>query len=336
MERVDYESLIIQDLLNFHADKSLNINPWYQRRSVWSDPQKAYLVNTVLERKPVPSIYIRHQIDIDAERSLKEVVDGQQRIRSIIGYRNDEFVARHPNHRSKVKYSQLSRAERGQFLSTALSIGYLIGATDQDVIEIFGRINSIAKSLNPQEKRNAKFSGEFKQFCLRQAVERLPFWRASKIFSANDISRMMEVQFVSDLTINFIQGLSDFSATLIDRYYKNFDEDFPAEQEISDRLEAVFAKIIGLPPELFADTIFNTDQVTLSLLVVLDALRQRNIPSERIATVIRNIDAQVTAFADLAIQTEVQADFLSGFKGGNLHRIRARTKRDEIFRAAFN
>ena len=39
MERVDYESLIIQDLLNFYDDRSLNIEPWYQRRSVGSGPQ---------------------------------------------------------------------------------------------------------------------------------------------------------------------------------------------------------------------------------------------------------------------------------------------------------
>jgi hypothetical protein len=73
MERVDYESLIIQDLLNFHNDGSLNISPWYQRRSVWSKPQKAYLINTIFERKPVPSVYIRHQIDVDLEKSFKEV-----------------------------------------------------------------------------------------------------------------------------------------------------------------------------------------------------------------------------------------------------------------------
>src|SRR5450759_2437100 len=58
MERVDYESLIISDLLGFYNTKSLDINPWYQRRSVWSPPQKAYLMNTIFEKKPVPSIYI--------------------------------------------------------------------------------------------------------------------------------------------------------------------------------------------------------------------------------------------------------------------------------------
>jgi hypothetical protein len=172
MERVDYESLIISDLLGFYGTNTLDISPWYQRRSVWTTPQKAYLINTIFERKPVPSIYIRQRIDVDQERSLKEVVDGQQRVRSVIAYRNDEFAARHPAHKGKVKYSELSRQERAAFLSTSLSVGYLIGADDRDVIEIFGRINSVSKTLNPMEKLNAQYSGEFKQFCLKQAAER--------------------------------------------------------------------------------------------------------------------------------------------------------------------
>jgi Protein of unknown function DUF262 len=184
MERVDYESLIISDLLNFHSARALDINPWYQRRSVWSPPQKSYLINTIFERKPVPSIYIRQMIDVENERSIKEVVDGQQRIRSVLSYKDDEFSARHPAHKNRVKYSELSRPERERFLSTALSVGYLIGADDRDVIEIFGRINSVAKTLNPMERMNAQFSGDFKQFCLREAAARVPFWRATNLFSA--------------------------------------------------------------------------------------------------------------------------------------------------------
>jgi hypothetical protein len=70
MERVDYESLIIQDLLNFNETKSLNISPWYQRRSVWTAPQQSYLINTIFEKKPVPSLYIRHHIDLDSEHPI--------------------------------------------------------------------------------------------------------------------------------------------------------------------------------------------------------------------------------------------------------------------------
>lgn len=330
MERVDYESLIIQDLINSHRDETLNVRPWYQRRSVWSEPQKAYLINTIFEQMPVPSIYIRHQIDIENERSIKEVVDGQQRILSVISYRNDEFPARHPDHRGKVRYSDLTRGQKTEFLQTALSVGYLIGAEDSDVIEIFGRINSIAKSLNPQEKRNAKFSGEFKQFSLAQAASRIAFWRATGVFTGNDIARMQEVQFISDLAINFLEGLSDFSAPRIDRYYRDFDVEFPESVEIQDRMETVFASLAALAPEAFSDTIFKQYQIAFSLMVVLDQLRDRNIPSAKIEEVMRRLDAEAAAYQEQEGLTAYQERFLAGFTGGNLHRIRTRTIRHEI------
>lgn len=334
MDRVDYESLIIQDLINFHQTKSLEISPWYQRRAVWSAPQKAYLINTIFEQKPVPSIYIRHQIDMETERSIKEVVDGQQRVRTVIEYRADGFGARHPNHRQKVRYSQLSANERRLFLSTALSVGYLIGADDSDVIEIFGRINSIAKTLNPQEKRNAVFSGEFKQFCLRQATERLAFWRNTGIFTATAISRMLEVQFVAELAINLMNGLQDYSSKAIDNMYKENDEEFAREDEASDRLDALFRKLAALDPKDFSDTVFRASQVAFSLMVVLDRLRDREIPVGQIHDAMHDVDTRVSGYEALDALEARESRILQGFTGGNLHRIRARAIRDEVIAEA--
>lgn len=335
MDRVDYESLIIQDLLNFHRDKSLNISPWYQRRSVWSEPQKAYLINTIFEQKPVPSLYVRHQIDVDAEKSIKEVVDGQQRIRSILSYRDDEFAARHPEHKKKVKYSELTKVQREAFVATKLSVGYLIGAQDQDVIEIFGRINSISKTLNPQEKRNAQYSGDFKQFSLSQAAERLPFWRSTDIFTANDISRMQEVQFISDLAINMINGLSDFNAKTIDNFYRDNDVEFPEMEDIGSRMESLFAKLVAIPAGAFKDTVFKQYQLAFSLMVVVDRIRAQHPTAEKIEQVIRDIDARVAATQEKDVKTEEETTFLEGFTGGNLHRIKTRTIRDQAIAAAF-
>jgi hypothetical protein len=129
------------------------------------------------------------------------------------------------------------------------------------VIDIFGRINSVSKSLNPMEKLNALYSGEFKQFCLNQAVARLPFWRNTNIFSANEISRMQEVQFVSDLVINFIEGLIDYNPNKIKAYYKDYDETFPQEEDLERRLEAAFQRLVALPTEDFSDTVFCADRL---------------------------------------------------------------------------
>lgn len=330
MERVDYESILVQDLIGFHQDKTLNITPWYQRRSVWSDPQRAYLINTIFEKKPVPSIYIRHKIDVEKDRSVKEVVDGQQRIRTIISYKAGEFPALHPSHKRKVSYSDLTGQQKHDFLATALSVGYLIGADDRDVIEIFGRINSISKTLNPQEKRNAQYSGDFKQFCLSQAVKRLSFWRSTGIFSGNEIARMQEVQFMSDLTINMIEGLIDYSATKIDSYYKRFDNDFPEADEISDRLDKLFAKLAALPQETFSETIFKQYQVAFSLMVALDQLRERAISEDKISQVVRDVDNEIVAFGEAATLEEQETRILDAFGKGNLHRIVKRRIRHEL------
>src|SRR5437588_5403276 len=108
MDRVDYEKIIIQDVINLHKNGELDLNPWYQRRSVWTLPQKAYLLNTIFEQKPVPTLYIRHSLDVAAERSIREVVDGQQRIRAILEYSENQFPCHHPSHSKKVNYSDLT------------------------------------------------------------------------------------------------------------------------------------------------------------------------------------------------------------------------------------
>ena len=335
MERVDYEIMIVQDLLNFHNDGSLNISPWYQRRSVWSVPQKAYLINTIFEKKPVPSVYIRHQIDVDLEKSIKEVVDGQQRIRSIISFRNDEFPARHPEQKKKVKYSELSKGQKGAFLSTALSVGYLIGAEDRDVIEIFGRINSISKTLNPQEKRNAQYSGDFKQFSSESGSGAPALWRATdssrpsislgcKRSSSYPTSRSISSR---DSAIS-VPRQSIATIKIMTRIFLEADE-------IADRMDDLFAKLAAIPASAFKDTVFKQYQLAFSLMVVVDRLRAQIVSSAKIEAVMRDIDERVAAYQDHEVKTDDQTSLVEGFTGGNLHRIKTRAIRDEVLAAAF-
>ncbi|KQM55654.1 hypothetical protein ASE80_00960 [Pseudomonas sp. Leaf15] len=288
MDRVDYQALIIQDIINLESRGELNLSPWYQRRSVWSTPQKSYLVNTLLEQKPIPAIYVRHYLDLENSKSIKEIVDGQQRTRAILSYCKNEFTARHPNYSKKLFYSQLKREEQQTLLLTSIPVGYLLGATDADVIDIFGRINSISKTLNPQEKRNAAFSGEMKQFCLAQASSRTPFWRQYEIFSATDISRMSEVLFISDLVYNLMNGLSDYSPTALNKMYTEYDDEFDDRDTIAAKLDRIFDIIGALSPEKITDTIFNRQPIFFSLVMVLNEIPR--ISTKRLSTIINDID----------------------------------------------
>lgn len=272
MDRVDYQSLVIQDLVNLKKDGELNLSPWYQRRSVWTNSQKSYLVNTLFEGKPIPAIYIRHSIDLEKGRSIKEVVDGQQRSRAILEYYDDEFTARHPNYAKKVKFSELNRNEKQSFLLTAIPAGFLLGASDSDVIDIFGRINSVSKNLNAQEKRNAAYSGEFKQFCLKNASGRVNFWRDYSIFSANSIARMDEVQFLSDLVFNLVNGIGDLKQAGLNKLYADNEEDFPEQDAMQKRIDRIFNIASSFEPKFIKETIFNRHPLFFSLAIVLDRI----------------------------------------------------------------
>ena len=146
---------------------------------------------------------------------------------------------------------------------------------------------------------------------------------------------MQEIQFISDLAINLIEGLSDFSAKAIDRYYKDNDEDFPQADEIADRMDDLFAKLAAIPASAFKDTVFKQYQLAFSLMVVVDRLRAQIVSSAKIEAVMHDIDERVAAYQDQEVKTDDQTSLVEGFTGGNLHRIKTRAIRDQVLAAAF-
>jgi len=197
-----------------------------------------------------------------------------------------------------------------------------LGATDEDVIDIFGRINSVSKNLNDQEKRNSRFSGEFKQFCLNQASSRVQLWREFNIFSANDIARMSEVQFVSDLALNLLEGLSDFGAARLNSIYERYDEEFPQHADLSQRFDKLFDFIVDLGPSFIGDTIFVRQPIFFSLLLALDSLKRLNVRS--IKKALYDIDSR---FNDEDNQTDADQQFVTA-STSTTQRIRQRTIRN--------
>jgi ParB-like chromosome segregation protein Spo0J len=65
------------------AAGNLDLNPNFQRRPVWTEEQSSYLIDTILNGLPIPEIYIRSSSTPAGETSY-EVVDGQQRVRSVL------------------------------------------------------------------------------------------------------------------------------------------------------------------------------------------------------------------------------------------------------------
>lgn len=91
METHKPKTASINDFREWHNRGELVLQPRFQRREVWSPKAKSFLIDTILRGFPVPAVYLRQKISIPTQKTIREVVDGQQRIGTILAYLNDEF-----------------------------------------------------------------------------------------------------------------------------------------------------------------------------------------------------------------------------------------------------
>ncbi len=76
----------VADFVTWMKSKQLDLRPQFQRRSVWKPGAKSYLIDTIYRGFPIPIIFIRDRVDPDTFTTTREIVDGQQRLRTILCY----------------------------------------------------------------------------------------------------------------------------------------------------------------------------------------------------------------------------------------------------------
>ena len=62
MKNYDSRTYSVNDFVEWDRQKQLELNPIFQRRSIWNDKAKSYLIDTILRGKPIPKIFIRQKI----------------------------------------------------------------------------------------------------------------------------------------------------------------------------------------------------------------------------------------------------------------------------------
>ncbi|MBS3115477.1 DUF262 domain-containing protein, partial [Candidatus Woesearchaeota archaeon] len=92
MKNFDSRTYNIEDFREWSERGQLILNPKFQRRQVWTPSAKSFLIDTILRGDPIPKIFIRQNIDPSTKKSIREVVDGQQRLRTILDFIKDGFV----------------------------------------------------------------------------------------------------------------------------------------------------------------------------------------------------------------------------------------------------
>ncbi|MFZ2493486.1 MAG: DUF262 domain-containing protein [Thermoanaerobaculia bacterium] len=247
----------VSDFLTWNRVGSLILSPAFQRRPVWPRKAKSLLIDTVVRGIPMPIIFLRERTNPTSLEPEREVVDGQQRLRTLISFvepqslkdfdgERDAFVVErvHNPAISGLNFSQLSKEVRVAILNYELSVHVLPhDAEDREVLQIFGRMNSTGFKLNNQELLNAEFFGAFKTICYQLAYEQLDRWRDWRVFNETDIARMLEVEETGDMILTMMNGVHGKDLKLIHEVYELFDDHFPKSGEVANRFRAVFDAI---------------------------------------------------------------------------------------------
>ena len=245
MVNTNLEQYTIADFIEWNREKRLELNPFFQRKSVWSPAARTYLIDTILNDLPVPKIYIRTSIDLETKKVKREVVDGQQRIRTILEFAADKIrlSSRSENYGGR-NYSSLSDTDKQQFLGYPLSVDHLMNASNADVLEVFARLNSYGVNLSPQEKRHAKFQGEFRWMVVEAAREWADYWDSIPGLTLAARTRMLDHQLIAECAGTLLQGVVDGGQPSINKLYKTYDDNFDDKNLVIKRLSDVRDYII--------------------------------------------------------------------------------------------
>jgi hypothetical protein len=244
MEKPERSSYSVLDFSQWLSAGSLVIAPKFQRRPVWTTPRRTHLIDTILHGLPVPPLYLRVRQSDDRKKTLREVIDGQQRLRAVLEFIDGKFsLSKNLDAPWANKgFSQLNPSQQDQIRQFSFICEVFPGISDSDVLEIFSRVNSYSVQLNAQELRNGKYFGLFKQLAYKLAHRYLEFWRKHHIFAEQSIARMLEVELVSELLIAQIHGMQDKKKS-IDKYYAQYDDNFTNRSEAESRFATVFDEI---------------------------------------------------------------------------------------------
>src|SRR4051794_15439786 len=149
----------IETIVGRIRDESLDLQPDFQRGSVWSKSKQRLLIDSILRSWYVPPIHV-----VRTESDEQVVLDGQQRLRSIIDFVNGDLrVDGHADPASPdiealdgLRYEELPENIRRRFDRFTLRLFEVIDYEPEEPYELFYRLNQ-PTTLTSAEKRNAFF-----------------------------------------------------------------------------------------------------------------------------------------------------------------------------------
>lgn len=189
----------VTEAYRLYRSGSLLVNRKYQRKLVWTILEKERLIGSILKGYPIPLILLAERPQIYGSGKY-EIIDGMQRLNAtfsfiensfafeskyfnidefsyakqlvsdgILDTDNDENNSEKEKDKGKIKF--LSGKQCADILDYQLAITVYTAMGEEDITEVFGRINSSGKHLSSQEKRQAGITTAFAELVRTISME---------------------------------------------------------------------------------------------------------------------------------------------------------------------
>jgi len=188
---------------------NIDLNPKFQRRNAWDDTRRSRLIESLIIGMPVPEIVLAEN---PSEKGAFIVIDGKQRLTSIVGFINLEENSQQYWEKPKLKglktrkdlngitFSELNKkskysGELNRFNNHDIRCTIITGLKSQDVLyDIFYRLNTSSVPLSTQELRQVLNKGLFADYLVKITSTKQPLHEVIGVLGPDN--RLKDVELI--------------------------------------------------------------------------------------------------------------------------------------------
>lgn len=280
----------IHEFSSLFQGRRLNLDPGFQRKSVWSTGDRVRLIQSIIAGYPVPSVFLYKRDQ--KGRIVYDVIDGKQRLETLFmftklgRFRKDWFAARLDlgDGLNRYEWATIRRHfphVRADFESYKIPTVEVSGELAQ-IVDLFVRINSTGKRLTSGEKRHARFyTSRFLKEADRLVGKFHKFLRDQHILSPAQLDRMKGTELFSEILMSIYNGGPINKKTALDRAIGNDTVNGNTLARLSREFIATLNLLKRMFPELKQTRFHNSAEFYTLFLLVWEMRNENYVLSDR-------------------------------------------------------
>ena len=219
--------------------------PDYQREMIWPNKNKSRFIESILLNLPIPYLFCA-----DDDDGRTEIIDGSQRMRTIVEFYQNGFELRNLELLTELngfRFSDLPEKRQRRVKKKTIRLIELTNDMDEEARrQMFDRLNTGGKNLTSMEKRIGSKSGRFSDFLKKLSdPKNTPLFFELCPLSKARIKRREEQEFIlrffayKDKYLDFDHSVEGFLSEYLDSMNDSDFDESKYEFEFNRMLEFV-------------------------------------------------------------------------------------------------